>query len=128
VAIRKAVTVSRQSYLEPDGLVIHPANHEAVDLIRDTQGGYIGGGPYNPAGATIWGLRVVVTEAIASGTALVGSFMQAAQVYRRGGVTVEASNSHSDFFRKNLTAIRAESRLALAVYRPESFVTVTGLD
>ena len=36
---------------------------------------------------------------------------------------VEASNSHSDYFQRNLTAIRAETRLALAVYRPEAFAT-----
>jgi hypothetical protein len=36
---------------------------------------------------------------------------------------VEASNSHEDFFRLDLVAIRAETRLALAVHRPEAFAT-----
>jgi hypothetical protein len=40
---------------------------------------------------------------------------------------VEASNSHADYFQRNLTAIRAEERLALAVYRPGAFGAVTGL-
>jgi hypothetical protein len=40
---------------------------------------------------------------------------------------VEASNSHSDFFQRNLTAIRAERRLALAVYRPQAFHIITAL-
>jgi HK97 family phage major capsid protein len=74
-------------------------------------------------GETLWGKRVVVTEAMDAGTALVGAFGTAAQVFRRGGLTVEASNSHSDYFRKNLTAVRAEERLALAVYRPQAFAT-----
>ena len=55
------------------------------------------------------------------------AFGQAAQVFRKGGIRVEASNSHSDFFIKNLVAIRAEERLALAVYRPGAFGEVTGL-
>jgi hypothetical protein len=48
-------------------------------------------------------------------------------VFANGGLRVEASNSHQDFFIKNLVAIRAEERLALAVYRPAAFGTATGL-
>jgi len=51
---------------------------------------------------------VALTSAIAAGTALVGAFRTAAQIFRKGGVRVEASNSHSDFFVTNKTAIRAE--------------------
>jgi len=58
-------------------------------------------------------------------TVLVGSFQQASQFFRRGGLRVEASNSHQDFFIKNLTAIRAEERGALAVYREGAFGKVT---
>jgi HK97 family phage major capsid protein len=48
----------------------------------------------------------------------------AAQVWRRGGLSVEATNSHADYFQRNLVAIRAEERLGLAVYRPTGFVEV----
>jgi HK97 family phage major capsid protein len=61
------------------------------------------------------------------GTALIGAFKQGGQIFRRSGLTVEASNSHSTFFQENQTAIRAEERLALAVYRPGAFGTVTNL-
>jgi len=128
------------SFLEPDGIVMNPEQWAKLRLAKDTSGQYYGGGPFygayggpqGPAGASqlqagenIWGLRVVVTSAIGAGTALIGSFSQGAQVFRRQGLTVEASNSHEDFFRRNLTAIRAEERLALAVYRPAAFTTVT---
>lgn len=134
-AIYKAMNKIRiNAFLEPDGVVIHPSNWEVVRLSKDGQGQYYGGGPFmgpygnnGIAGDNIWGLPVVVTPAATAGTALVGAFGTAAQVFRRSGLTVEASNSHSDFFQKNLTAIRAEERLALAVYRPAAFSTVTGL-
>jgi HK97 family phage major capsid protein len=75
----------------------------------------------------MWGKPVVPTTAMPASTALVGAFRQASQVFRKGGLTVEASNSHADFFQRNETAIRAEERLLLAVYRPGAFGTVTNL-
>ena len=72
-------------------------------------------------------MRVVVSTIVGPGTALVGSFAQGAHTWRRGPVTVEATNSHSDHFVKNLSALRAEERLALGVYRPAAFVAVSGL-
>lgn len=137
VAIFKAIgQVRNDAFLEPDGVVINPTDWETIRLATDTNGQYFGGGPfYGPYGGPqgganyvierLWGLPVVVTSAIAAGTALVGAFRTAAQVFRRSGLTVEASNSHSDFFQKNLTAIRAEERLALAVYREAAFCKVT---
>jgi hypothetical protein len=46
---------------------------------------------------------------------------------RKGPLTVEASNSHGTYFVSDITTLRAESRLALAVYRPSAFVAVIGL-
>ena len=42
-------------------------------------------------------------------------------------MTVEATNSHSDFYVKNLTMLRAEERLGLGVFRPVAFTEVRGL-
>jgi HK97 family phage major capsid protein len=119
-----AITVARRSYLDVDGIVVNPDDWAAITLLKDGDGRYLGQGPFGgQQGESLWGKRVVVTEAQTAGTALVGAFGTAAQVFRRGGLTVEASNSHSDYFRKNLTAVRAEERLALAVYRPQAFAT-----
>ena len=78
-------------------------------------------------GQSLWNTTVVLSTVVGAGTALVGNFGQGAHIWRRGGVSVEASNSHSDFFVKNLTAIRAESREALGLYRPAAFTAVSGL-
>jgi hypothetical protein len=37
------------------------------------------------------------------------------------------SNSHEDFFLRNLIAIRGEVREALAIYKPKAVAKVTGL-
>jgi HK97 family phage major capsid protein len=111
-----------------DGHVMNPANWQTTALAKDTMGRYIGGGPFQPAPIpTLWGLPVDVTPSIAAGTGLTGAFASQAQVFSHGGMRVEASNSHQDFFIKNLVAIRAEERLALCVYRPGAFGTATGL-
>lgn len=114
--------------LQPDGIVMNPSNWKTCLLQKDANGQYYGGGPFaSPHAPTLWGLPVALTTAIATGTALVGCFKTAAQLFRKGGLRVEASNSHNDYFTKNLVAIRAEERLALAVYRPSAFGTVTNL-
>lgn len=134
------------AFLEPEWIIIHPGDWEDLRLAKDGTGGTIGqfygGGPFQGAYGgpdsqigqsgqvsgpidTIWGKPVYVTGAIGNtkGTALVGT-RSSAQVWRRGGMSVEATNSHSTFFALNLLAIRAEERLGLAVYRPTGFVEV----
>jgi HK97 family phage major capsid protein len=122
-----AITNIRTNALvEPDGIVIHPTDWARVRKAKDTSGQYYGGGPFTGMQPdNLWGLRVAVTGAITAGTVLVGAFADQAQLFRRGDLTVEASNSHADFFQRNLTAVRAEERLALAVYRPAAFHTIT---
>ena len=124
--IYEAITVSRRSYLEPDTIVVHPDDWADLRLLKATTEEYIGGSPFGNGlpqpGESLWGKRVVVTTAANVGSALVGALGTGAQLFRRGGLTVEASNSHSDWFKTDLIALRAETRLALHVARPESLV------
>jgi HK97 family phage major capsid protein len=111
---------------------MNPTDWQDIRLLTDTAGQFFGGGPFqgpygngqnlsatgqvSGAQDTIWGKPVYVTGAIGAGTAIVGT-RENAQVWRKGGLSVDASNSHSNFFQLNLVAIRAEERLGLAVYR-----------
>jgi len=125
---RQIMTIYSTSFLMPDGIVMNPADWASTVLTKGPQGQYLTAGPFAPIQtAQMWGLPVAVTPAILATTSLVGAFKTGSQVFRKGGIRVEASNSHQDFFVKNLVAIRAEERLALAVYRPGAFGTVTGL-
>jgi HK97 family phage major capsid protein len=135
-AIFKAMTKIRVTgFFEPDGIVIHPNDWQTVRLAKDANNQYYGGGPFTGAYGNgggmapdmLWGKRVVVTTAIAENTALVGAFRLGAQIWQREGIRVEATNSHEDDFQFNRIAIRVEERLALTVYRPLAFSTVTGI-
>jgi HK97 family phage major capsid protein len=60
-------------------------------------------------------------------TGLVGAFRPQAQIFRRQGITVEIATEHASDFTSNLVTIRAEERVALAVFRPAAFATITGI-
>jgi len=140
VQLFKAMNGMRGSaFLEADWMIVNPADWQDMRLLTDSAGQFFGGGPfmgqYGNNGVvgmsgqlaeptdSIWNKPVYVTGAVGAGTAVVGS-RAAAQVWRRGGLSVEATNSHADYFQRNLVAIRAEERLGLAVYRPTGFVEV----
>jgi hypothetical protein len=52
------------------------------------------------------------------GTALISAFDSACRLYNRGVVTVEVSNQHASYLASDLVMLRAESRAALALFRP----------
>jgi len=125
-AIRKAATRVFLAYYEPTGVVVHPFDWEAIELIKDSQNRYIVTGSVAVgADKTLWRMPVVDTPAIPQKTALVGAFGLGAQLYDREQANIRIAEQHSDFFTRNAVAILAEERLALAVKRPESFAKVT---
>lgn len=133
-ALFRAITKTvNGSGLDADGIVLNPTDYQTLRLSKDSNGQYFGGGffagEYGNGGIQmqppVWGLRTVVTPAIAAGTALVGAFAQSSSVIRKGGVRVESTNTNEDDFTNNRVTIRAEERLALAVRRPAGLVKVT---
>lgn len=122
-AITMVATGSAQE--TADGIVINPADYETLRLSKDGNDNYRGGGPFAGGNPGLWGVRTVVTPAIAAGTVLVGAFGSAAQLFRKGGIQVDSTNSDSTDFQYNRVALRAEERILLAVYRPTAFVKLT---
>lgn len=133
-AVFEAITAIRGVFSEPTGIVVNSTDWAIFRLKKDGNEQYYGGGPFTGAYGTgggiaannLWGFPVVVTSAIAAGTLLVGAFNKA-QIFRRSGLVVDASNSHNDYFQRNMTMIRAEERLALAVYKPAAFFEITSV-
>lgn len=106
-----------------DGIIINPVDWRKIQKIKEEQGGtnkgaYIMGGPRTTGAPNIWDTPIVKTTAMPVGSFLVGNFQIAAQIFDREGAQIDISTEHSDFFVKNLVAIRAEERLALVVYVP----------
>lgn len=120
--IRRAITQVRIAEFRATGIVMHPSDWEDIELTKTDDNAYVFANPQNTAQPRLWGLPVVDSTAIPEGEFMVGAFRLAAQVFDREAANVEVSTEDSDNFRKNLVTIRAEERVALAVYRPESFV------
>lgn len=130
---RALAKVETGSGLSADGIVINPADYQALRLSKDSNGQYYGGGyfagPYGNGGLIwqppLWGIPTVVTSAVPAKTVLVGNFQVAATQYSKGGVRVESTNSHDTDFTNDLITIRMRKRVGLAVRIPTGFVKVT---
>ena len=141
VQLFKALNSMRGSQLiEPEWICMHPSDYQTLRLLTDNSGQLMGGGPFlgpyggaGPVGASgqitgatdvVWSKPTIVTASMGGpGTALIGTSANA-QVWARGGLSVEASNSHQNFFQLDLVAVRAERRLGLTVFRTGGYLEV----
>jgi hypothetical protein len=122
VTIRKAITkVMTVGRGRTTGVALHPTDDEALDLAVDGQSRFFGNGPFGAGPSTIWGYPRAVSEAIPAGTAIVADWRYAA-LWDREAATIAVSDSHADFFIRNLVAVLAELRAAFGVIRPAAFV------
>lgn len=127
-AIWKAADLIRtQSFLDPDGVIIHPLDWQDIRLLRTADGIYIFGSPNDAGPERIWGMPVVNTPAATQNTAIVGAFQTATQMFRRNTVSFAIADQHQDFFVLNQLMLRVEERLAFVCYRPKGLATVTGI-
>ncbi|XUU60649.1 phage major capsid protein [Erythrobacter sp. HA6-11] len=105
-----------------NGVVMNPIDWAVIDTLKDADGNYLIGNPQGTTAPTLWGLPVIATQAMTEDKFLVGAFNLAAQIFDRQDATVEASTEDGNNFTKNKVTIRAEERLALAIYRPEAII------
>ena len=120
--IRLMILQAALAEYPPNGIVMNPIDWAAIEMQKDGEGRYLIGNPQGTLSPTLWGLPVVATQAMGVDKALVGAFNLAAQIFDRQDATVDVSTEDQDNFVKNKITIRAEERLALAIYRPQALV------
>jgi HK97 family phage major capsid protein len=107
----------------PDTAILNPADWGAMERTREGAGSgmYLYGIPGTEAGNNPFGVRVVLSNYMPSGSFLIGALARSAVVYARQGATVEMGYVNDDFT-KNLVTIRVEERLGLGVERPSGIL------
>lgn len=101
-----------------DTIILNPADWWTMRLTKDSQGRYLLGDPGQEIAPSLYGTRVVPSNAVTADNVLIASLAMAATFYNRQGTVIELSESDSDNFTKNLVTVRAERRCMLAVERP----------
>ena len=104
-----------------NGHVLNPIDWALMETQKDANGNYIIGNPQSQAVPTLWGLPVVQTAAMDAGKFLTGAFNTAAQYFERWGAAVQIGMQGDDFT-SNKRTLLAETRGALAVYKPKSLI------
>lgn len=120
--LRVAMLQIQLALYPPSGIVLHPTDWAGISLTKDVNGNYLIGNPQSLVSQLLWSLPVVASMSMTQGDFLVGAFHMGAQIFDRELANIAVSWEHADNFVKNTVTIRAEERLALAVYRPASFV------
>jgi len=107
----------------PTAWMLNPVDWESIDLLQDDQGRYYWGGPMAMGPRTLWSSPVVQGFFQTQGAGWLANWRKAV-LWDREEAMVSVTDSHSDFFIRNMVAILAEMRAAFGVIRPSAFVEV----
>lgn len=125
-SILHAITMLRTgtAFLEADTVVLHPTDWEIIQTYATSTGDFLVATAVVDATArSLFGVPVVVTTGIASGTGLVGALAASTVVFQREmpSVFVDPYSASTS----NLVKFICEERLALGVVRPTGLVKIT---
>jgi len=125
VSVRKAVTLIEGYDLEPDTVVLNPADLEKFDLwTASGSGEFMAERQTYSRINTAWGLTPVVSNAIASGTALVLD-RTSAMIWDRQQPEMYLTDSHASNFTSNILTMLVELRAALSLFQPKGVCALT---
>lgn len=102
---------------EPDLYIMHPVDWENIELSYDNNQRYYYGGPTALGEKRLWGRRVVTSFGATQGAPILTT-TRFHEGFVREGITIRATESHSDWFRRNMVAILAEGRFGYILRRP----------
>lgn len=122
--------------LFPDAMVMSPAAYEALAGQVDGNNNFMLGAAAQAGSPTIWGVPIVKSSQIGGAVGqnsdvIIGKFgggLAANHVFRRG-MELQISDSAADGdFGKDILTVKASLRYASAIYKPQAFTKVEGIE
>lgn len=107
----------------PTAFLFNPQDWESYDLLQDNEGRYYWGGPLAQGPRTLWGVPMAQSFFQTQGTGWLANWRKMV-LWDREQATISVSDSHADFFIRNMVAILCELRAAMGVIRPTAFVEI----
>lgn len=118
--IRASIGALQSAGYQPNAIVVNPADAATldIDVMGVTTAGPVTQGAY-------WGIRVVPVPGVTPGTAYVGDFTNGITWFDRSSASVYMSDSHADYFVRNLFVVLAEQRSAFALTETDAVQSVS---
>ena len=110
-----------QARATPQAVILNPIDAINVYSATDSGGWFYQGGPVDAPVARLWGIPIVETDLCPAGEAFVGDFSTLHIDVVEDPNTV-TTNSHLDFFARNVEAIRAEMAAIIRFEKPGQVV------
>lgn len=110
--IGEALTSQFNDGYIPSLVLLNPLDWFRVQVVKTSDAGYLFGSPTKPVPPALWNVAIVTTPSVPEGTALTvdTTFLN---VLDREQPSVVLSNSHRDYFTRNLVAVLGELRAGL---------------
>jgi HK97 family phage major capsid protein len=112
-AVRGAIGLVEAAGYRPNAVALNPADYANLDLNAMVESN---SGPDRRT--NFWGLTPISVPGLTAGVAIVGDFKEGVTLFDRGVSDVFVTDSHSDFFVKNILVILAEGRYKSAITDP----------
>jgi HK97 family phage major capsid protein len=125
--IRVALSNLNVGYYSPSAVILHPEDVAKIDMLKTSSTREYLGNNYlvsrdgNTGLLRIAGIPIIANTAMTSGYFCIGDFNDAAELVDRKKLTMQMSDSHSDYFIKNMICITFEERIALPIYYNGAF-------
>jgi HK97 family phage major capsid protein len=122
--IRRGIANVQTAGYQPNAVLLNPGDYADldIDLLAQT---VVNTGTGPQIGRGYWGIRPVPSPLVASGTAYLGDFNTGVVLLAKSDVQVYTTDSHADYFAKNLLVTLAEVRAKAVVHQPNAITKIT---